>query len=240
MAENYKSEIINQFSTNNLSEFISDDLIEKLDKVQNMILEKNAVMNLTAITKEPEFIFNHWVDAFNAVKLIQNNSYILDVGTGGGIIAFACALSNKNLKVVCIDSTGKKIDFINYVIKELKIDNLIAISSRAEEYIKNNREKFDYVIARAVANLPVLSELCIPYVKVGGVFIAMKGKNAQTELDESQNAIKELGASFIKDEISLLKYNDEEIVRHNLIIKKKTKTNVKYPRQYSAIVKHHL
>ena len=240
MTSKYYEEVKEAFIKNNLDEFIQEDIIQNLETLQNIILEKNKIMNLTAITEEKSFIVNHWVDAFKAVKLMENSKSVLDVGTGGGIIAFACALSNKDLTVDCLDSTGKKITFIKETALKMNINNLNAICARAEDYIKDNREKYNYVIARAVASLPILSELCIPYIKVGGIFIAMKGKNGLEELNESQKAISELGCVLVKDDTFIMHDGENEIARHNFVVKKTKHTDAKYPRQYSLIVKKHL
>ena len=238
MREDYKEIYKKTFETNNLEKYLQEEIIDKLGQVQDAVTEKNKHMNLTAIKSYEDFVLSHWVDAFKAVDHIKDNSTVLDVGTGGGIIGFACALSKKNLNVVCLDSTSKKIEFIKETCAALNINNISAISARAEDYIKIKRERFDVAIARAVANMPVLTELCLPYVKNEGVFIAMKGKNGPLELENAKNAIDILGGQLEKDdEFDLIDNEGTLLKRHVYVIRKVKKTPLLYPRAYGAIIK---
>ena len=228
--------------SNGLSDYCTDEIIEKLHEAQVEITEKNKHLNLTAITDEKEFISKHWADSLRVVKYIPENSSVLDVGTGGGILAFAIAIARKDVKVTAIDSTDKKIRFVNELKEKLGLDNMQAFSTRAEELGKSKqRESFDFVCARAVAALPVLSELCVPLVKVGGTFASLKGKNGKNELNEAEKAYKTLGCDLLMtDDSNLVEITDGNEVsseRYIFLFRKSRKTPNEYPRQYSNILK---
>ena len=231
------------FAENRLSYTNFSALCECLFRATEIILEKNKVMNLTAICSEEEFISRHWTDALLAEKYIPENAEILDVGTGGGILAIAYAAARPDVSVVALDSTSKKAAFVEETAKTLGLKNLSAISARAEELScdKKFREKFDFVCARAVAALPVLSELCIPFVKPSGIFCALKGKNGSEELAGSLNAIKTLGGEVLSDEKLLLveapQNADAVSERHIIVVKKTSPTPKIYPRKYAQISK---
>ena len=234
------------FADNNLTYADFSTICEYLFRATEIILEKNKVMNLTAICSEEEFIARHWTDALLAEKYIPRDAKILDVGTGGGILAIAYATARPDVSVIALDATAKKAAFVGETAKTLGLKNLSAISARAEELSndKTFRESFDFVCARAVAALPVLSELCIPFVKQGGVFCALKGKNGAEELDASMNAIKILGGELSADEKLALKENrhdsDSVSERHIITIKKISATPKNYPRRFAQITKNPL
>lgn len=228
--------------SNGLSDYCTDEIIKKLHKAQVEITEKNKHLNLTAITDEKEFISKHWADSLKVVNHIPVNSSVLDVGTGGGILALAIAIARKDVKVTAIDSTDKKIRFVSELKEKLGLNNLCALSTRAEEMGKGKqRETFDFVCARAVASMPVLCELCIPLVKVGGIFASLKGKNGNNELIEAEKAYKTLGCDIVKtDDFNLVEISDgNELLseRYIFLFKKASHTPKEYPRQYSSILK---
>ena len=234
------------FAENNLIYADFSALCEYLFRATEIILEKNKVMNLTAICSEEEFIARHWTDALLAEKYIPRGAKILDVGTGGGILAIAYAAARPDVSAIALDATAKKAAFVGETAKALGLKNLSAISARAEELSndKTFRERFDFVCARAVAALPVLSELCIPFVKPNGIFCALKGKNGAEELAESVNAIKTLGGEVSTDEKLILKESlqnsDEVSERHIIIVKKIASTPEIYPRRFAQITKNPL
>lgn len=239
----FLSAIEQAFAFNGLLSICNDNLSDRLFDATNIILEKNKVMNLTAICSEEEFIYRHWVDVLLCEKYIPQSASLLDVGTGAGILAIACAAARPDIKVLAIDSTAKKTLFLSDCAKILGLTNLTALSARAEELSRDKkyREKFDFVAARAVAALPALCELCIPFVKTGGTFCALKGKNGTQELSESLNAIKALGGSpaedipLMLDELS----GGEHVLseRHLIISQKASHTPDIYPRRYAQITK---
>ena len=217
---------------------ISNNQLEKLNAYYKMLIDYNTHTNLTRITEEKDVYLKHFYDSLTIIKAIKlNNQSVLDIGTGAGFPGLVLKIVFPNLKVTLVDSLNKRIIFLNNVIKELNLENIKAIHARAEEYITDNREKFDIVTSRAVANLNILSELCIPYVKVGGYFIAMKA-DASEEIELSQNAIKTLGG-VLKDNI-IFRLPKEGSTRTLIKVEKSVKTDSKYPRKFNEIKKKSL
>ena len=191
-------------------------------------------MNLTAITEREEVYIKHFLDSLFITKAIDITKpfSLCDVGSGAGFPSIPLAIVTNNAKVTIIDALNKRINFINDLAQKLNLDNVNAIHARAEDYAKEKREDFDYVTARAVARLNVLVELCLPLVKVGGLFIAMKTQD-EDELNEAKNAISILGGK-IENIISFNLPNDYG-KRSIIIIKKIKNTPSKYPRGFSKI-----
>ena len=215
--------------------FIDEDQLIKLEKYYELIIEYNSHTNLTRITDKNEVYLKHYYDSLTLVKAIKlSNQKILDVGTGAGFPGLVLKIVFPNLKVTLIDSLSKRITFLNEVIEKLGLKDIEAVHTRAEDFIKNNREKYDIVTSRAVANLRVLSELCIPFVKIHGYFIPMKA-DANDELKDSITSIETLGA-VIEKSIDFYLYNND-LIRKLIKIKKINKTSIKYPRKFSEIKK---
>ena len=166
-----------------------------------------------------------------------NNQKIIDVGAGAGFPSIPLKIVYPDLKVTIVDSLTKRITFLNHLFKELKLTDCQAISARAEEYAKDHRQEADIVMARAVARLNILDELCLPLVKVNGYFLALKGLKAKEELKEASNGIKVLGGR-VDEVIDFTLTNDDH--RSNIIIKKVKATPGKYPRMFSKIKKQPL
>lgn len=192
------------------------------------LIEENEKYNLTAITEENEVIFKHFLDSVLAVKNITKNAKIIDIGSGAGFPAIPLKIVRPDLTIYMVDSLNKRVNFLNELIKKLNLDNTFAIHSRAEDFIKNNREKFDFAVARAVAPLNILLEYLIPYVKVGGKLLIYKSQKLDEELETAQNALKILCGNVDKVENFFIEeYNLE---RKILVINKYKPTPAKYPR----------
>lgn len=201
----------------------------------NILVTENEKYNLTAITEEEEVYYKHFFDCLTVNHLIKDNSSICDIGSGAGFPAIPLLIVNPSLKVTIIDSLGKRIKFLDYLVKELDLNNVTLIHGRAEEVIVDYRESFDIVCARAVANLNVLSELCIPYLKIDGLFIALKGNAGLEEDVKATKAIKTLKCKLISTEhVELpLSYG----ARYNLVYQKYASCDKIYPRVYGQIKK---
>lgn len=213
--------------------------LKKLETYANMLLEYNKKFNLTAITKIYEIYLKHFYDSLTLTKVIDLNSElkVLDIGTGAGFPGIVLKIFFPKLEITLLDSNNKKIMFLNDVIKELKLEGIKTIHGRAEELPKEFRENFDIVTSRAVANLRVLTELSISYVKVGGYFIALKGK-AEEELKESESTIKILDCKIEQQERFILPDNISE--RTIIKTKKEKSTPSTIPRKYDKIIKQPL
>lgn len=217
-----------------LNEFdikINDEQIKSFEKYMNLLLEWNEKINLTAITQPEEIKLKHFIDSLTVLKYINDDDKVIDIGTGAGFPGIPLKIMNKNTKITLLDSLNKRINFLNIVIEKLDLSNIQAIHGRAEEIARNKlyREKYDVAVSRAVANLSTLTEYMLPFVKVGGKCICMKGANVNEELERAQNAIKELGGEIERVDNFYLSDNDNE--RNIIVIKKIKKTKSKYPRK---------
>ena len=207
--------------------------LEKFEKYYQLLIEYNDKFNITAITEKEEVYKKHFVDSlYDVDKLISGN--YLDVGSGGGFPAIPIAIVREDINYTLLEATGKKCEFLSAVIKELNLKNVKVINGRAEEYsLKNEfREKFTGVSARAVARLNILAEYCIPFVKIGGFFVAYKG-DVDSELNEARKAFSVLGGelkSVDKTELFGAK-------RAVVFVKKIKPTEKKYPRSNGKIRK---
>ncbi len=212
-----------------------DEAINKLDLIMNITLETNEKFNLTAITNKEDFVEKMIFDSALGVRDIDlQNKKILDFGSGAGFPGLVIATLFPSAHVYLLDATKKKTDYLLEVAKKVNLQNVEVINARGEEYANMHREEFDFVIARAVAPLSVLLEICVPLVKVGGEFIAMKGKTGIEEYENASMAIKKLGIE-LKNAMEEELPNSKE-TRFNLVFVKKTPTIKKYPRMYKEII----
>ncbi len=194
------------------------------------LIESNEKFNLTAITDKEEVEIKHFLDSVLPEKLIPKNSSVVDVGSGAGFPCLPLKIVRQDLFVCMIDSLNKRVNFLNDVIKLLKLSNAEAVHSRAEDFAKTNREKFDVAVARAVAPLVTLVEYLLPLVKVGGKAIIYKSAKLEEELKVSQKAINVLGGKIAQIENFEIEFKGEKLSRKILVIEKVSHTPAKYPR----------
>lgn len=215
---------------------ITKDQLTKLSKYKDMLIEYNQKFNLTAIKTEEEIYLKHFYDSLTLVKVVDltRDLKLLDIGTGAGFPGLVLKIVFPSLNVTLLDSNNKKITFLNTVIKELDLKDITCLYGRAENLDIKYREYFDIVTSRAVSNLRILTELSIPYLKVDGLFLPMKGV-ITPELKESKATIKILNSEIISVKEFTLPFENSN--RSIAIIKKNSKTNSIYPRPYDKIIK---
>lgn len=209
---------------------LTSQQLEKLNQFYELLISWNQKMNLTRIIEKEDVYLKHFYDSLTLSKVIDLNQdlTLCDVGSGAGFPGIVLKICFPNLKITLLDSLQKRVNYLNEIIKELDLKNIEAIHTRAEDYAKQNREKFDIVTARAVANLKILSELCIPMVKVNGLFIAMKA-NIEEEIENSTEILKKLDSKIEKIETFYLPI--ENSIRNIIMIQKQKITNNLYPRR---------
>ncbi|MBR5542555.1 MAG: 16S rRNA (guanine(527)-N(7))-methyltransferase RsmG [Oscillospiraceae bacterium] len=208
----------------------------RFEKFSEMLLETNKVMNLTAICDPREVCIRHFADSLALLGSYDfSGKRVIDVGCGAGFPGLPLRLARDDISLTLLDSLGKRINFLSGVCESLALSDVECIHARAEEQAvkKGYREGFDIATSRAVADLSVLSELCLPYVKVGGVFLAMKAENCEEELNGAKNAIKTLGGELVK-RFDYPLY-DTGITHTVLVIEKVRETPAKYPRRFAKI-----
>ena len=222
--------IMNEYASE-IDIVFNDKQIEQFYKYMNLLLEWNEKINLTAITEKKDVILKHFIDSLTISKYIEENSTLVDIGTGAGFPGIPIKIYRPDVKVTLVDSLNKRINFLNEIISELELKDINTIHSRVEEFGKNKRyrEQFDIVTARAVANLTILSEYLLPLTKIDGKCICMKGSEIQEEFNDSKNAIRILGGQIE----NIYKFNlpKSDILRNIVIIKKVKNTPNKYPRK---------
>ncbi len=200
---------------------------------KNLLVEWNEKINLTAITEEREIIIKHFLDSLSCLKsgLSFSGKKILDLGTGGGFPGVPLKIYDRSIDVTLLDSLNKRINYLKLVGETLRFNQVTYLHSRAEDGAGNPeyRQQYDIVVSRAVANMSTLSEYCIPYVKVGGYFIAQKTQDAQNEIEDAKRAIELLGGEIESIVEGTVPFSD---LKHNLVLVKKVKDTPKnYPRK---------
>lgn len=222
-----KKEFIQEI--NKLGIQLTEEQLHQLDKYYQLLIEWNKVMNLTGITEEKEVYLKHFYDSLTIAKVIDltKEKSLCDVGSGAGFPGMVLKIVFPNLKVTLVDSLNKRIKFLTEVANELNLKDIALVHARAEDFAKNNREKFDVVTARAVAPINVLLEYCLPLIKVGKYFIALKG-NISQEIILLNNSLTKIGGKLINSQEFLLPIENSN--RSLLVITKENPTSKKYPR----------
>ena len=210
---------------------LSSEQIKQFYEYMNLLIKWNTVMNITSITDPNEIIIKHFVDSLTVLNKVEKTCSIIDVGTGAGFPGIPIKIVYPNTQITLLDSLNKRINFLNEVINKLKLKNIVAIHGRAEDFGNDvkHREKYDIAVARAVASLNILSEYLMPFVKLGGKCLCMKGPDIKEEELKSKNAVSILGGEEIKRYEFSLPYTD--IKRTIIEINKAKCTPKEYPRK---------
>ena len=220
-------------SLNKLSIEYDEEKLNKLESYYEMMIEKNKVMNLTAITDQSEFVIKHFVDCLAVLNFVSFSPGMraADLGTGGGFPGIPLAVFHPEVQFLLIDSVNKKLNFISDAAEILGISNIVTLHGRAEDigHLKEYREIFDYVFSRAVSNMSTLAELALGLVKINGVFVAYKSDNSAAEIKAADKALKLMGGKLDSENSVLLPNSD--INRYFYFIKKISPTSKKYPRK---------
>lgn len=223
---------------NKLNIEVTPLMLERLEKYYNLLIEYNQKINLTRITEKQDVYLKHFYDSITLIKAIDlnQNLKVCDIGTGAGFPGLVLKIVFPNLQITLVDALNKRINFLNIVIKELNLKNINTVHDRAEIFIRKNNETYDLITCRAVSKLNIISELCIPGLKINGYFIPMKA-NIDEEIKNTKY-LQTLGAKI--ENIITFKLPKQEINRNLIIIKKIRKTDNNYPRNYDKILKHPL
>lgn len=218
---------------NSLGISLSDEQVEQFLRYYEMLVRWNEMINLTAITDFEDVMKKHFVDSLSMVRVcdLMGSLSLIDVGTGAGFPGLVLKIAFPDLKVTLLDSLNKRIHFLDEVISELGIYGVNTVHGRAEDYAKQDkyRESYDLCVSRAVANLSTLSEYCLPFVKVGGLFISYKSERVSEELATAEHAISMLGG-VVENQVELI-LPDSDIYRNLVMIRKIQSTSLKYPRK---------
>lgn len=230
--------LIDSFKKLNIN--LEESKILQFETYSNMLIETNKVMNLTSITDEDEIVLKHFADSVSFLNEFSfaKSDKVIDVGCGAGFPSMPLKIVNPEVKFTLVDSLNKRINFLNNVVDTLNIKDIELIHSRAEDLGQNYdyRESFDYGVARAVASLNVLCEYLLPFVKVGGQLIALKGKNYENEIKESEKAIELLGGKV--SSIKSINIPNTDITHYIVFIDKISNTPKSYPRTSGKATKN--
>lgn len=230
----FKEKLVGVFTSSSLP-IPEEEKIQELFVLAETLEEYGKNVNLTAITDTDGIILKHIADCAYICPLPKEGARVLDVGAGGGFPSLPLAILRKDVRVISLDSTAKKLSFISHVAEKLSLNNISTLHARAEEAANGVlRESFDFVCARAVASLPVLAELCLPFVKQGGIFCAMKA-DAEQELEGCKKAFSTLGGTLSDVYETKLTDGVETLSRALITVEKVSKTPKQYPRKFNNI-----
>lgn len=230
----FKRYFLNQIENSKID--ITDEQLEKFYYYMNGIIDWNTKINVTAITEEKMFIVKHFIDSLTINKYLEGKENVIDIGTGAGFPGIPLKIMNENVKVTLIDSVNKKLNVIRDLSEKIELDKLEIIHTRAEDLAQNKkyRECYDIATTRAVSNLSTIMEYMLPFIKLDGIAICMKGPNFKEELEDSKKAIEILGGRLEKIESLNV---GEELERNIIIVRKVKNTPIKYPRGQSKPLK---
>ncbi len=234
MDKKFLKQVINELE---LGIELTDVMVEQFDQYYELLMEKNKVMNLTAITEEKDVIIKHFADSVSVLKAfyIDDDKRVIDIGTGAGFPSIPLKIMLPDVHFTLVDSLNKRIGFINEVIEALDLKKIDTIHSRVEDlaFNKKHRENYDICVARAVANFSVLSELCSPFIVSDGLLIALKGKNYEEELNGAKRAFFELKLDL--DGITEVLLPTTDVTHYIVTLRKLSKISTKYPRKAGTI-----
>lgn len=230
--ENHMSHLL-ESKAKELSLTFSERQIKQFEDYYRILIEWNHVMNLTAITEYEEVVEKHFIDSLSIINAVDFSEIfnIIDIGTGAGFPGIPLKIAFSDINITLLDSLNKRVKFLNEVIEQLGLNNINAIHGRAEDYAKQKeyREQYDLCVSRAVANLSTLSEYCLPYVKINGLFIPYKSGDIDVELEKSEHAVSILGG--VVSDVIRFQLPGTDIGRSFVKIKKIKSTGKKYPRK---------
>ena len=216
---------------------LSDLQLEQYEKYYQLLNEWNKVMNLTGIDEHDEVYEKHFYDSLLSIENIKYEGSLVDVGSGAGFPGLVLKIAYPDLFVTLLEPIGKRCRFLQAVIDELGLQKIEVVNERSEDFAKSKRESYDFVTARAVSNLNILSELCVPLIKVGGHFIVLRGSSGSEEIVNAKEALKALGAKEVSVFEKELNDGSKRIIADYVKVKA---TNLKYPRNYGMIKKRPL
>ena len=215
---------------------LSDQQVAQFVTYQTQLIERNQVMNLTAITEQDEVETRHFLDSLALLQVADfKGKRLIDIGTGAGFPGLPLKIAEPTLELTLLDSLGKRITFLEEVCAALQLEHVSCIHARAEEWVAepNQRASYDYATSRAVARLNMLTELALPYLKVGGAFLAMKSVHAEDEIEEARGAAEKLGGEIEAEHDYTLPSTDA--IHRIVVIRKVDETPEQYPRRFARI-----